>query len=157
MEEDKINKRARFGGIQHLKFIGKDVERMPLTPPPSFARWLEKHLILANTGIKHTSGDLHSEVWERYDEVLPYLMEIRQSGRDMADAVQNDDRFGVCKIMNQYRDSVGKLNPELNAPYELLSELSEVLAWKGWVLVLVVLLESFRRTQRKQNQIFLGK
>ena len=122
---------ARFGGIQHLKFIGDEVERMPLTPPPSFARWLEKHLILANTAIKHTSGDLHSEVWERYDEVLPHLMEIRQTGRDMAEAVQNDDRFGVCKVMNQYREAVGKLNPSLNSPYERLGDLPEVLAFKG--------------------------
>jgi len=122
---------ARFGGIQHLKFIGDEVERMPLTPPPSFARWLEKHLILANTAIKHTSGDLHSEVWERYDEVLPHLMEIRQTGRDMAEAVQNDDRFGVCKVMNQYREAVGKLNPSLNSPYEILGNLPEVLAFKG--------------------------
>ena len=88
---------ARYGGIQHLKFIGKEVERVHLVPPPSFNRWIEKHLILADTGIRHTSGDLHSGVWARYEEVLPHLMEIRQSGRDMAAAVQRDDRFNVCQ------------------------------------------------------------
>ena len=122
---------SRFGGIQHLKFIGKDVERMPLTPPPSFARWMESHLILANTGIKHTSGDLHSEVWARYEEVLPHLMDIRQTGRDMAAAVQNDDRYAVCDAMNRYTKAVGMLNPEINEPYLLLDDLPEVLAWKG--------------------------
>ena len=122
---------ARYGGIQHLKFIGKYVERVHLVPPPSFNRWIEKHLILADTGIRHTSGDLHSGVWARYDEVLPHLMDIRQSGRDMAAAVQRDDRFAVCEAMKSYTEAVGCLNPELNEPYQILNGMEGVLAWKG--------------------------
>ena len=122
---------ARYGGIQHLKFIGDTVERISLYPPPSFNRWLEKHLILADTGVRHCSGDLHSEVWARYDEVLPHLMEIKQTGRDMAEAVQRDDRYTLCEVMNRYSTAVGKLDSELNAPYLLLNDLPEVLAWKG--------------------------
>ncbi|RJV01126.1 MAG: hypothetical protein DWC06_04155 [Candidatus Poseidoniales archaeon] len=122
---------ARYGGIQHLKFIGKDVERVHLVPPPSFNRWIEKHLILADTGIRHTSGDLHSDVWSRYEEVLPHLMDIRQSGRDMASAVQRDDRFNVCEAMKAYTEAVGKLDSSLNEPYLILNEMPEVLAWKG--------------------------
>ena len=122
---------SRYGGIQHLKFIGNEVERVHLVPPPSFNRWIEKHLILADTGIRHTSGDLHSGVWARYEEVLPHLMEIRQSGRDMAAAVQRDDRFNVCTAMNAYTDAVGRLDPILNEPYQMLKDMPEVLAWKG--------------------------
>ena len=122
---------ARYGGIQHLKFIGKDVERVHLVPPPSFNRWIEKHLILADTGIRHTSGDLHSNVWARYEEVLPHLMDIRLSGRDMASAVQRDDRFNVCEAMKAYTEAVGKLDSSLNEPYLILNEMPEVLAWKG--------------------------
>ena len=122
---------ARYGGIQHLKFIGKDVERVHLVPPPSFNRWIEKHLILADTGMRHTSGDLHSNVWARYEEVLPHLMDIRQSGRDMASAVQRDDRFNVCEAMKAYTEAVGKLDSSLNEPYLILNEMPEVLAWKG--------------------------
>ena len=122
---------ARFGGIQHLKFIGTDVERVHLVPPLSFNRWIEKHLILADTGIRHTSGDLHSSVWSRYEEVLPHLMTIRQSGRDMASAVQRDDRYNVCKVMKAYTEAVGFLDSSLNEPYLMLNDLPEVLAWKG--------------------------
>ena len=122
---------ARYGGMQHLKFIGSEVERVHLVPPPSFNRWIEKHLILADTGIRHTSGDLHSGVWSRYDEVLPHLMDIRQSGRDMAAAVQRDDRFNVCAAMNAYSDAVGRLDPSLNEPYQMLVGMKDVLAWKG--------------------------
>ena len=122
---------ARYGGIQHLKFIGDSVERLPLFPPLSFNRWLEKHLILADTGVRHCSGDLHSEVWARYEEVLPHLMEIRQTGRDMAEAVQRDDRHTLCGVMKRYTEAVGKLNPELNEPYLILNDMPEVLAWKG--------------------------
>tara|TARA_B100001996_G_scaffold91573_1_gene68215 strand:+ start:2026 stop:2907 length:882 start_codon:yes stop_codon:yes gene_type:complete len=122
---------ARYGGIQHLKFIGDSVERLPLFPPLSFNRWLEKHLILADTGVRHCSGDLHSEVWARYEEVLPHLMEIRQTGRDMAEAVQRDDRHTLCGVMKRYTEAVGRLNPELNEPYLILNDMPEVLAWKG--------------------------
>ena len=122
---------ARYGGIQHLKFIGEEVERFPLTPGNRFTNWLEQHLIIADTGIRHTSGDLHSGVWSRYEEVLPYLMEIRQSGRDMASAVQQDDRYKVCEAMNAYTQAVGQLEPSLNEPYLLLKEIEGVRAWKG--------------------------
>ena len=37
---------ARFGGIQHLKFIGNDVERVALTPPQSFVPVSYTHLTL---------------------------------------------------------------------------------------------------------------
>ncbi len=122
---------ARYGGIQHLKFIGKEVERVHLVPPPSFNRWIEKHLVLADTGIRHSSGDLHDSVWSRYEEILPHLMSIRQSGRDMASAVQRDDRFNLCAAMKDFTAAVGLLDPSLNEPYLMLEEMSDVLAWKG--------------------------
>ena len=58
-------------------------------------------------------------------------MDIRQSGRDMAAAVQRDDRFNVCAAMNAYSDAVGRLDPSLNEPYQILRDMPEVLAWKG--------------------------
>ena len=122
---------SRFGGMQHLKFIGNEVERVHLVPPPSFNRWLEKHLILADTGIRHSSGELHDSVWSRYEEVLPHLMSIRQTGRDMASAVQRDDRFNLCEAMKAYTAAVGMLDPKLNEPYQILEGMSDVLAWKG--------------------------
>jgi D-glycero-alpha-D-manno-heptose-7-phosphate kinase len=122
---------SRYGGIQHLKFIGEEVERFPLTPGPRFITWLEQHLIIADTGIRHTSGDLHSSVWDRYEQVLPHLMEIRQSGRDMAMAVQQDDRYKVCEAMNAYTEAVGCLDPSLNEPYQLLENIDGIRAWKG--------------------------
>ncbi len=122
---------AKYGGIQHLKFIGNHVERFTLSPPPSFCNWLENNLIIADTGIRHVSGDLHQGVWDRYDEVLPYLMDIRNTGKEMAIAVQRDDRYNVCEAMKAYTQAVGNLDPELNAPYLILNEMPEVLAWKG--------------------------
>ena len=99
--------------------------------PPSFNRWLEKHLILADTGVRHSSGDLHDSVWARYEEVLPHLMDIRQSGKDMATHVQRDDRFNLCVAMKSYTAAVGRLDPALNAPYLMLEDMADVLAWKG--------------------------
>ena len=49
----------------------------------------------------------------------------------MATAVQRDDRFNVCAAMNAYTEAVGKLDPSLNAPYQILNDMPDVLAWKG--------------------------
>ena len=122
---------AHKGGIQHLKFLGDEVESLPLHPPQSLVRWLEKHLILADTGIRHVSGDLHSEVWERYEEVLPYLMSIKDAARKMAEAVQNDRRDLLVEAMRSTTEAVDGLSPELNDPYRILDESPEILAWKG--------------------------
>ena len=86
---------------------------------------------LADTGIRHVSGDLHSEVWERYEEVLPYLMSIKDAARKMAEAVQNDRRDLLVEAMRSTTEAVDGLSPELNDPYRILDESPEILAWKG--------------------------
>ena len=58
-------------------------------------------------------------------------MDIRNTGKEMAIAVQRDDRYNVCEAMKAYTQAVGNLDPELNAPYLILNEMPEVLAWKG--------------------------
>ena len=122
---------AKNGGIQHLKFIGDYVESISLHPPQSFFRWLQKHLIFADTGIGHVSGDLHEEVWARYEEITPHLMEIRDAARQMSIAVQNDRRDQLVESFKRTTAAVEELSPQLNAPYRELDSHKEILAWKG--------------------------
>ena len=122
---------AKNGGIQHLKFIGDYVESIPLHPPQSFHRWLQKHLILADTGIRHVSGDLHEDVWARYEEVMPHLMEIRDAARQMSIAVQNDRRDQIVDSFKRTTAAVDGLSPQLNEAYRELDSYPEILAWKG--------------------------
>ncbi len=122
---------AKNGGIQHLKFIGDYVESFSLHPPTSFLRWFKKHFILADTGIRHVSGNLHASVWERYDEVLPIMMQLREAAKTMAESVQNDRRDNFVQSMKDTTHAVGLLGKEFNEPYLVLDEMPEILAWKG--------------------------
>jgi D-glycero-alpha-D-manno-heptose-7-phosphate kinase len=122
---------AKNGGIQHLKFIGDHVESIPLHPPQSFIRWLKKHLILADTGVRHVSGDLHEDVWSRYEDIKIHLMEIRDAARQMSVAVQNDRRDQLVDSFKRTTAAVNELSPKLNEPYRDLDSKTEVLAWKG--------------------------
>ena len=49
----------------------------------------------------------------------------------MATHVQRDDRFNLCVAMKSYTAAVGRLDPALNAPYLMLEDMADVLAWKG--------------------------
>ena len=59
---------AARGGFNHLLFLGDEVEEIPFEPMKSARNWLRKHFVIAYSGIEHKSGDIHSGVWERYDQ-----------------------------------------------------------------------------------------
>jgi len=130
---------AAHGGWNHLLFMGDDVEEMPFSPVRSAERWLSKHLVLANTGIPHVSGDLHKMIWERYaagDEgVKEGLMAIRVAARQMANGLQQDRRDEVIGAFNEVCRGVDLLDPGLHDPFrEVVDPLLEgknVLGWKA--------------------------
>ena len=130
---------AAHGGWNHLLFMGDDVEEMPFSPVRSAERWLSKHLVLANTGIPHVSGDLHKMIWERYaagDEgVKEGLMAIRVAARQMANGLQQDRRDEVIGAFNEVCRGVDLLDPGLHDPFrevvEPLLDGKNVLGWKA--------------------------
>jgi len=94
---------AARGGFNHMLFIGDEVEEIPFEPMRSARNWLRKHFIIAYTGIEHTSGDMHSGVWERYDQgdesVIGGLHLIRGAARTMAEGLQRDRRELVVQAL----------------------------------------------------------
>ena len=126
------------GGVQHLLFIGDDVEILPFEPLPSALRWLRKHLVVAYCGKSHVSGDIHSPIWEKYaqgDEVIVgALLEIRKLASNMAIGLQQDRRDIIIQSLKEVTAAVDKLDLNLNAPFRSvcddLMSTRTALAWK---------------------------
>ena len=130
---------AARGGFNHLLFLGDEVEEIPFEPMKSSRNWLRKHFVIAYTGIGHKSGDLHSRVWERYqegdEEVLSGLHIIRGAARTMADGLQRDRRELVVKALNDVCEGVDLIDRTIHDPFrevvEGLKESGSVVSWKA--------------------------
>ena len=130
---------AIHGGFNRFLFIADSVERLPFEPAPSARKWLQKHLIIAHSGISHKSGDIQNRVWSRYDEgdtqVIEGLQAIRLSSRTMVDALQRDQRQLVIDALNEVCRGVDLIDPSIHDPFRsvidpLLSS-GAVMAWKA--------------------------
>jgi D-glycero-alpha-D-manno-heptose-7-phosphate kinase len=127
------------GGFNHLLFIGDSVEELPFAPLESAKNWLKRQLVVAYSGETHVSGDLHQQIWDRYDagdeEVLRGLMQIRLAARQMTDGLQQDRRDAVVAAFREVCAGVDALDPALHDPFRQVVDplMAEriVLGWKG--------------------------
>ena len=130
---------AASGGFNHLLFLGDEVEEIPFEPMKSSRNWLRKHFVIAYTGIGHKSGDLHSRVWDRYqngdEKGLSGLHIIRGAARTMADGLQRDRRELVVKALNDVCEGVDLIDRTIHDPFREvvggLKESGSVVAWKA--------------------------
>ncbi|MDP6905966.1 MAG: hypothetical protein QF440_00940 [Candidatus Thalassarchaeaceae archaeon] len=130
---------AKNGGFNHLMFIGDNVEPLPFEPPRSARFWLQKHLVVANSGIPHVSGELHDRIWKRYadgeQEVIDGLMTIRLAARKMAKGLDQDRRNFVIEALQDVCNGVDALDPALHAPFrsivDPLCASGDVAGWKA--------------------------
>ena len=130
---------AMHGGFNHLMFIGDTVEALPFEAPRSTKFWLSKHLIVANSGIPHVSGDLHDAIWARYadgdENVVEGLMTIRKAAKTMATGLSQDRRDLVVEALNEVCRGVDALDPALHGPFmdvmQPLLESKDAAAWKA--------------------------
>ena len=130
---------AARGGFNHLLFLGDEVEEIAFEPMKSSRNWLRKHFVIAYTGIGHKSGDLHSRVWDRYqngdEKVRSGLHIIRGAARTMADGLQRDRRELVVKALNDVCEGVDLIDRTIHDPFrevvEGLKESGSVVAWKA--------------------------
>ena len=130
---------SAHGGFNRFLFIGDGVEQLPFEPAPSARKWLQKHLIIAHSGIQHKSGDMQELVWSRYDSgeqsVINGLHTIRLATKMMADALQRDHRQLVVEALNEICKGVDLLDPSIHQPFRdtiepMLAD-GSVMAWKA--------------------------
>ena len=130
---------SALGGINHLSFIGDEVKCKPLNPSTRFTSWLENNFLLFNSGIIHSSGELHKEVWKRFQagdkDVSQALSYIRNAGLNMSKAIISESKSQVVDSLKLVMKGVDILSLELHEPFredlDPLVESGEVLAWKA--------------------------
>ncbi len=130
---------SAHGGFNRFLFIGDGVEHLPFEPAPSARKWLQKHLIIAHSGIQHKSGDMQELVWSRYDSgdqtVIDGLHTIRLAAKKMADALQRDQRQLVVDALDEVCKGVELLDPTIHQPFRstidpMIGD-GLVMAWKA--------------------------
>lgn len=129
---------SALGGIQHLRFEGDTVTSTQLNPSPEFMSWIEKNLLLFDSGITHVSGDLHQEVWKKYRKgdqgIIDGLERIRHMTQEMLEAIQSESSASFAHSLYRASWSVNLLGKEFNEPFEkYLKPLQfdeSIMAWK---------------------------
>jgi D-glycero-alpha-D-manno-heptose-7-phosphate kinase len=129
---------SALGGIQHLQFDGDTVTSTQMNPSSEFMSWIEKNLLLFDSGISHVSGDLHQEVWRKYSRgdqgIKDGLERIRHMAQEMLEAIQSESPEYFTRSLHRAGRSVNLLGKEFNEPFEKCLEPLQfgesVMAWK---------------------------
>ena len=113
---------SALGGMQHLVFEGDSVTSTPLNPSADFLSWIERNLVLFDSGITHVSGKLHEGVWEEFNmgdqTVRDGLHRIRHMTGEMLEAIMHENKAAFALSMYRGCWSVNMLGREFNAPFE---------------------------------------
>ena len=129
---------SALGGLQYLEFDGESVRSTPLNPSPEFLSWIERNLLLFDSGISHVSGDLHQEVWSKFETgdqgIKDGLDRIAYMTGEMLEAIQDESKERFAHSLYRGSWSVNLLGREFNAPFEKflkpLQFQKSIMAWK---------------------------
>ncbi|HJM44525.1 MAG TPA: hypothetical protein QF644_01080 [Candidatus Poseidoniaceae archaeon] len=129
---------SAFGGIQYLQFNEEEVEKLQFEPMPSAIQWLEKHLIIAHSRIPHKSGEVHSPIWEKFNQndtqIIEAISKLKLLADDMANALESDNRTAISEILNNVTNTTDKLSTSINDPVrdicDSLMKNNTITAWK---------------------------
>lgn len=129
---------SALGGLQHLVFEGNKVTATQLSPSSEFLSWIERNLVLFDSGISHVSGDLHQEVWKKFndgdEDIRSALERITHMTKEMLESIEFENKAGFALSMYRGSWSVNLLGREFNAPFEKYLKPLQfddyIMAWK---------------------------
>lgn len=108
---------AARGGLSAMTFEDPEVEVEPLRPSRDFLLELEKSLLLVYTGKSRLSGDIISTVMGAYkrneEKMTEPLMNLRQAGLEMREAIQDEDLFRVGEVLDFNWENQKRLYDEM--------------------------------------------
>lgn len=108
---------AALGGVSFMEFTDPEVRTERLELSRDFLFELEKHLLLIYTGKSRLSGDIISRVMGAYkrddSQVKSALLNIRQAGLDMREAMVAEDLGQVGKVLDFNWENQKRLYPEM--------------------------------------------
>ncbi len=130
---------SALGGINHMSFNGESVETKSLNPSKEFIALLEDRLLLFNSMISHVSGQLHQNIWEKYESgdigIVQALNQIRDAGLLMSKAIDEESISIFAESFRLVMDAVDKLGMELHDPFRQIVDpymnSGQLLGWKA--------------------------
>lgn len=127
------------GGLRYLCFKGEKVKDEPLKVDNQLRNWLSSNFLLFDSGIKHSSVDVHKRVWNRIAcndvTALGGITLLKTAAHKMAAALAKGDRSDVVSAFNAVCDGVDLLDEKIHEPFRgILQPLvadQRVKAWKA--------------------------
>ncbi|RAH16351.1 MAG: hypothetical protein CMB56_001045 [Methanobacteriota archaeon] len=111
---------SSFGGVNYLKFKNDDVDILEFKPSLIAIKWLEEHLILANTNVPHISGKIHYPIWEKFNSgdklVINSIKMLSNLADEMALSLIKNNQKSVIRILNKVTKITETLSPLINEP-----------------------------------------
>ncbi|MHC1604516.1 MAG: mevalonate kinase family protein [Candidatus Methanofastidiosia archaeon] len=84
------------------------------------------HLVVANTGIKHNSGNINLRVYEKYAsgnmKIINLIKRLDTLTRDLRMALIDSDFESICKIVNENQEIIRKFKRSLPENEILIAE-----------------------------------
>ena len=122
-----------------MTFRGEEVSVEPLSPSSEFCNWIENHLLLFNSHITHVSGDLHKEVWSKFEQgdvnISLALDTIKAAGLLMVEAIKEESTTKFVEAVRLNSEGVDGLGSEYHDPFrdnlEQMTNQGTILAWKA--------------------------
>jgi len=143
---------AALGGFRHLKFDGEMVTHQQIHVSAVFGQWFKNNLLLFDSKIAHSSGDIHREIWAKFEaediHVVQGMHVLKKAAQRMASALHAEDERSVVDSMSMVCVGVDLIDIRLHEPFKALLEplvqSGDVRSWKaagagagGCVIVLV--------------------
>ena len=130
---------AALGGFRHLIFNHDTVEHERVHVSAEFREWLHRSLVLFDSQIPHTSGDLHHETWEKYEagdvDVARGMSELKDAAHLMLTSLTRGDKQAMFDALNLVCSGVDNIDTRIHAPFKHVMEQlvldGSVAAWKA--------------------------
>ena len=82
---------AALGGFRHLKFDGETVTQKRIHVSEVLRQWLKENLLLFDSQIMHSSGDIHRDIWAKFEaediNVVQGMHVLQSAAQRMASAL----------------------------------------------------------------------
>jgi len=143
---------AANGGFHHVCFSKGGVQTRTFRPAPGVQLWLKKNLLLFDSKVRRSSGELHAGIWsklERQDkDCLAGFQLLKRAATHMARSLSANHTDGVAEALHLVCDGVDLIDERIHAPFrecmQYLQRTGNVLGWKatgagagGCVIVLI--------------------
>ena len=130
---------ATHGGFRDINFNKNAVTIQDFELPFEVRGWLKENLLIFDSGIRHSSGSLHTSIWRRLEsgdeQCLAGFQVLKQAAGAMKRSLSNNDKCGVATALDLVCSGVDQIDERIHAPFKHtmcpLMRNEKVAGWKA--------------------------